>query len=180
MADRSSQLTRLAINFEGLVGVAKVPQCQREIVTVRYARVVAGVGGPELGALAVVVGGQGFLAACTGAGKLTAVKHCGARHEQGFHEHAGVVPAFCERHSVGGQVHGQPQIAAHESPLPHAQHDPEQLFRISDPLAEFARTQQDRPNFGRSVTAHRDVGGAEGGEELQFAGIALRSLLKRI
>src|SRR5205807_885384 len=61
VADRSSQLLRLAINLQGLVRVAKVPQGQREIATVRHARVMARMGGPEPGTLTVVVRGYRLL-----------------------------------------------------------------------------------------------------------------------
>src|SRR5262249_24815762 len=135
MADPSSQLARLPIYLEGLVRVAQVPQDQREVAAVGYAGVVARVGGPELPALAVVEAGHRLLMTGTGTRDLGTVDPRDARHEQRFHHDAGVAEPFVQRHSVGSQVQAQPQIAADDAPLPHAQHDPEQLLRIADPLA---------------------------------------------
>ena len=71
-----------------------------------------------------------------------------------------------------------PQVAADDVPLPHAQHDPELLLLLADPLAQFAGPDQDRPDFGRGVTAGRDVGRSQCGEELQFPVVALSRRLR--
>ncbi len=180
VANRSRQLAHLASKLEGLVRVAEVPQGQREVATVGHAGVVPGISGPELRALAVVVGTQRVLVAGTGTRELGTVEHRDARHEQRFHQHAGVVQTFGERHPVGSQVHTHPQVAAHDVPLPHAQHDPELLLRLPDPLAQFARPDQDRPDFGCGVTAGRDVGRGQCGEELQLPVVASTRLLERV
>ena len=135
MADRSSQLMRLAIKPQGLVRVAKVPQSQREIATVGHAGVMARMGGPETGTLTVVVGGQRLLVANSGIRELGTVEHRGAQHEQRFHQNAVVVQTLGERPPVGSEANARTQIAAHEVPLPLAQHDSEQLGLIPNPLA---------------------------------------------
>ena len=58
VADHSSQLARLAIELERLVRVTKVPQGQGEVAAVGHARVVTGIGSPELRLFAVLIAGQ--------------------------------------------------------------------------------------------------------------------------
>ena len=70
VADGSPQLTHLANKLEGLIRVAEMPQGQREVATVSHAGVVPGIGGPELRALAVVVGSQRLLVTGTGIREL--------------------------------------------------------------------------------------------------------------
>ena len=137
VADRSSQFAHLAIEPERLVGVAEVPQGQGEIAAVRHAGVVTGISSPELRLFAILVAGQCLFEVGAGARELPTVEHRNARHEERFHQHAGVVQPLRQLHSFGSEVHAHPQVGAHDPPLPYAQHDPEQLPRIIDPPAQF-------------------------------------------
>ena len=71
VADLAGQLTHLPIGLQGLVRVAQVPQGHRQIAAVGDAGVVARVGGPELGALPVVVLGDRRREAVAGAGEIS-------------------------------------------------------------------------------------------------------------
>ena len=136
------------------------------------AGVVAGVGGPELCALAVVVVGHCSRAVITGAGEIPTVEHRQTRHEQRFHQHAGVVQRPDKLHRFGCQVHAQPEVAAHHVPRTVAPHDPELLRRLPNPVSQFARPAEDRADLWCGVTARRDVGGAQRVKKLQLLGIA--------
>ena len=143
------------------------------------AGIVARVGGPEPGALAVVVLGHRRREAVAGAGEIRTIEHRLTRHEQRFHHDARVVEPAGELHPLGGQVHAQPEIAAHGVPLPDAQHEREQLRRLPDPLAQLARPAEDRADFGRGIAARRDVGGTQRAQQLELAGVSLGGFVER-
>src|SRR5262249_16911673 len=88
VADFASQFAHLAINFEGLVRVTEVPQRQGEIATMSHTGIVPSVGRPELRLLKVLIASQRFIEVSAGAGKLSAVEHGHARHEERFHQHS--------------------------------------------------------------------------------------------
>ena len=73
----------------------------------------------------------------------------------------------------------RPQIAAHQVPLPVAQHDSELVALIPDPLTQLVGVLENRPNFGRGIAAERNVRGGQRGEDLQRLLIMLTRLFER-
>src|SRR5262249_3547633 len=74
LAERVRQLSHLAIDREGLVGVAQVPQGQREEAAMGNPRILAGVLGPELRPRPVIVLRQRSSVAGTGTCEIPAIK----------------------------------------------------------------------------------------------------------
>ena len=174
----TGELARLAIQLHGLIRVAELPERQGEIAAMRHAGVVPRERGPELRALAVVVCGQRSLEVPSRGGEFPPVEHRDAGHEQRFHQDAGIGQAVGEPHTLAGQVHALSDVAAHQTPLPRAQHGSEQLRRLSGPFAQLAGTFQDGSDLGCGVPANGDVTGRQGAQELQLLGRRVRATLR--
>ena len=107
-----------------------MPQSQSEIIPLSDSRIVAGIGGPELRALAVVVILDGVLQATVRIGKSALIEGSCALHEKRFHQHAGIVRPLGEFRSVGSEGQGPLQFAADQAPFPQTQQNSELLLRI--------------------------------------------------
>ena len=81
-----------------------------------------------------------------------------------------------ESHTLGGQVHTLSDVAAHQTPLPRAQHRSEELRRLSGSFAQLAGTFQDGSDFGSGVPANGDVTGRQRAQELQLLDVAFGRL----
>ena len=83
------------------------------------AGIVSRVDAPLPGKFAIVVGRQGLLMMRTRARELaTRTEQCHSRHEERFHEHAGVIHPLGKRHPLRGQLLGEADVTAHQTPFP--------------------------------------------------------------
>src|SRR4029453_5161196 len=94
VSDRTSELLSFTLQLESLIGIAEMPQIQKEITALCYAAIVTTVRGPKLRSSSIVVLGERLLVVRTRIRELATVKARNPRHKQRFHCYPGVLETF--------------------------------------------------------------------------------------
>ncbi len=113
MIDLPRQRERLAAELQSTVGIAEVPQGERQITTVSDAGIFANQRGPVGGSRAVIVFRDRAVAPLVSAEEIAAIEHRQPAQEKRFHQNAGIVEPLAKFHRLLGQIGTEPKVAAH-------------------------------------------------------------------
>src|SRR4029078_1268152 len=134
----------------------------------RYSGIFADTRSPQACAFTIVIGLGVFLVLDNSAYKIASVKQRHPQQKEGLHPDDRILEALGKFDGFSCKVHGQPHLATDDMPSEVAPPNGKELRRLPYSFAKFARTSEDRTDFGSCVSAHGYVGGAEWIQELQF------------
>src|SRR4029077_14671509 len=104
MVNLSRQRDRLTAELQCTLGIAEVPQGQRQITPVGDAGVFANQRGPVGGSCAVIEFRDRAVAPLVSAGEIAAIEHRQPAQEKRFHQNAGILEPLAKYHRLLGKV----------------------------------------------------------------------------